>query len=519
MTKKNIELITISLLILYSIYCSLVIGPSWDEFYHYKNGENIFKYIFSFGSREYTSANFKFHFGLYDFLATFFSKNFTSNYIVQSHHIFNLIFSILSVFGVYQVSKILFNRAVGKIAFIICFLNPIYFGHFSINPKDTIIAFCYIWIFCISIKYLLTQNNNKYLFYLILLISLGLSIRLTFIATLVPIFIIIIVNIFFKNEFIIKKLIKLLRDLFLIIVFSFIITILFWPDTHSNLINLPFIYIKNYFILFMKSDFGLPVGLFNGEFYEVSKTPFNYIFVSFFYKMPIYLLFSIFLLPLLFIDKNFFFSNKIKKINILFLLLQIIFPVLLIFLFKPGITDGIRYFLYFIPLISILSALSIHYLFSSRYKIIKVIISFLFIINIFIFFKLTPYQYIYSNNLNGKFSNYFNKYEIDYWGVSIKELLSKAKNDKIFKINKSYRIATCGVNTQIVKYYLDRDFIFEYKFVNSNETYDYIIFVNRVYNEKDNLDLNNVKTCYSNFFKNDIVTIERNGLPIAFISN
>ena len=75
----------------------------------------------------------------------------------------------------------------------------------------------------------------------------------------------------------------------------FIITILFWPDTHSNLINLPFIYIKNYFILFMKSDFGLPVGLFNGEFYEVSKTPFNYIFVSFFYKMPIYLLFSIFL--------------------------------------------------------------------------------------------------------------------------------------------------------------------------------------------------------------------------------
>ena len=126
MTKKNIELVTISLLILYSIYCSIIIGPSWDEFYHYKNGENIFKYIFSFGSREYVSANFKFHFGLYDFLATFFSKNFTSNYIIESHHIFNLIFSILSVFGVYQISKILFNRAVAKIAFVVCFLNPIY---------------------------------------------------------------------------------------------------------------------------------------------------------------------------------------------------------------------------------------------------------------------------------------------------------------------------------------------------------------------------------------------------------
>ena len=321
MTKKNIELVTISLLILYSIYCSIIIGPSWDEFYHYKNGENIFKYIFSFGSREYVSANFKFHFGLYDFLATFFSKNFTSNYIIESHHIFNLIFSILSVFGVYQISKILFNRAVAKIAFVVCFLNPIYFGHFSINPKDTIIAFCYIWIFCISIKYLINQNNSKYLFYLTILLSLGLSIRLTFIATLVPIFLFILIDIYFKKKFNTTNVIKLLRDLFLIIVFSYIITILFWPDTHSNLISLPLIYIKNYFVLFMNSDFGIPIGLFNGEFYKIINTPLNYIFVSFFYKMPIYLLLSLFLLPLLFFDKKFINLKKISKKNLFYLLL------------------------------------------------------------------------------------------------------------------------------------------------------------------------------------------------------
>jgi len=75
-SKKKIELIILGSLILYSFYCALIIGPSWDEFYHYKNGDNIFNYIFSFGTREYHSANFKFHFGLYDFLASFFSKNF-----------------------------------------------------------------------------------------------------------------------------------------------------------------------------------------------------------------------------------------------------------------------------------------------------------------------------------------------------------------------------------------------------------------------------------------------------------
>ena len=77
MPKKKIELIILGSLILYSLYCSLIVGPSWDEFYHYKNGENIFKYIFSFGTRDYNSANFIYHFGLYDFLSTFFAKNFT----------------------------------------------------------------------------------------------------------------------------------------------------------------------------------------------------------------------------------------------------------------------------------------------------------------------------------------------------------------------------------------------------------------------------------------------------------
>ena len=32
-------------------------------------------------------------------------------------------------------------------------------------------------------------------------------------------------------------------------------------------------------------------------------------------------------------------------------------------------------------------------------------------------------------------------------------------------------------------------------------------------------DLNNARTCYDNFFRSDIIKVERNGLPIAFISN
>jgi hypothetical protein len=143
----------------------------------------------------------------------------------------------------------------------------------------------------------------------------------------------------------------------------------------------------------------------------------------------------------------------------------------------------------------------------------------LFLYNIFIFFKLTPYQYTFINNLNGKFSSNLNKFENDYWGTSIKELLSKSKKNNIFNEQKVYRIATCGLNSDIIKYYFNKNFKIEYKFVNTSEKYDYIIFINKIDTSLGNVSLENNKTCYNQFFNNEIVTIERNGLPIAFISN
>ena len=269
----------------------------------------------------------------------------------------------------------------------------------------------------------------------------------------------------------------------------------------------------------MNSSFGLPIGLLNGDFYLTSNTPKSYLFTLLLYKFPIYVLFSFFFIPFIFFNKKIIKNKNIKFINFCYLLLQIIFPLIIIILIKPGLNDGFRYFLYLIPLFMILSSIGIYYLFTLRFILFKIIIIFLFIFNIFIFLKLTPYQYIFVNNLNGKFSNNLNKFENDYWGTSIKELLLKAKKNSFFEENKIYHISTCGVNNQIIKYYLNKEFNFEYKFVNSNEMYDYMIFVNRVDTTLNKVNLNNANTCYDNFFRSDIIKVERNGLPIAFISN
>ena len=524
MTKKKIELLVIFLILTYSIYCSLIIGPSYDELFHYRNGEKLFNYIFSLGRREYVDTIYLYHFGLYDFLGSFFAKNFPSNYIVESHHILNLIFSTLSIFGIYQVSKKLFNIKIAKIAFLICFINPIYFGHFSINPKDTIIAFSYIWIFYLSLKYVEKQKSLNirvnYVFYLTLLIALGLSIRLTFIFFLVPIFIVLLSEIIIKRKKLTFSFKKLFFDLFLIFLFSFIITIFFWPDTHADLFKLPFVFIKNYFISFFGSNFGLPLGLINGEFYQTQNTPKNYVFIFLLYKMPLYIILSLFFLPFFMLNKNFLIKEFSFYKNLIYIFIQIFFPIFLILITGTALSDGIRYILYIIPFVCLIASISIFYIFNLNhifYKFLKLIFIFLFIYNFVIFLSLTPYQYTFINNLNGKFTNNLNKFENDYWGASIKELLANAKDKNIFAIKKNYKIATCGLHSSIVKFYLNKDFNIKYKFVNNNEEYDYIFFINRVYITTNNIS--DPQTCYNKFNNKNIVNVIRNGLPIAFISN
>ena len=46
------------------------------------------------------------------------------------------------------------------------------------------------------------------------------------------------------------------------------------------------------------------------------------------------------------------------------------------------------------------------------YKFLKFLFVLLFMYNFIIFLILTPYQYTFINNLNGKFSNNLNKFEM-----------------------------------------------------------------------------------------------------------
>ena len=157
---KRIERYFLFILIIFSVYCSLILGMSWDEPYHYHVGKTRLKYFFSFGKYEFPSWDLQsfyiYYSGFYDTLSAFISQTIPIKYEVYVHHIINLFFSLLTIFGISKITERLFNKKVSKIVFLISFLNPIFFGHMSINPKDTIIDFANVWTHYFIIIYLQT---------------------------------------------------------------------------------------------------------------------------------------------------------------------------------------------------------------------------------------------------------------------------------------------------------------------------------------------------------------------------
>ena len=146
MSKKKKYNPLIVLLIIFSIYCSLTIGQSLDEEYYLILGKNTLDYLLSLGNVNNDIAYGEYFSTTYWSLLYAVTEIFPSKYTTEITHLVSLYFSLATIFGIGKVCSELFNKKVGKIVFLLLFFYPIFFGHMSINNKDTILAFSHVWI-------------------------------------------------------------------------------------------------------------------------------------------------------------------------------------------------------------------------------------------------------------------------------------------------------------------------------------------------------------------------------------
>ena len=520
MNQKNYSYISTSiivLLLILSLYNSTIIGLSWDETFHHINGKLRFEYLVSFGNFEkYNFLNNKYYPGLYDTLLFAVSKLITNifgiNIIVQSSHIVNWFFSILSLIGLYLTIKKVFSKNIAKITVILTFLNPFFFGHMSVNQKDNIIFFSLIWFSYFFIKYIKKFNYKRMrpLLFSVFFLSFGLGVRLSFGIIILPLIISGLVYIFIKNDNNLNCLKKLFIDLIIGLSIVVVILTIFWPQLFNGEIQIYEI-IKS--TLSWKG--GPKLGLINGTFYETSNTPATYFFSFLKNNYPLFLSLLLILSYIIIFTKKISFFLEINNFKKKFVILNslLIFPIMISIIFNAKIYDGIRLFLFLVPILSTISSLSLIYLFdtikiSNISKTLLLLTSVLFILFITRFVSLNPYQYSYVNYFSHPvFSKSINKFEHDYWATSLKELFEniviKFNQDELSKM----KIGICGINSLSHGYYFKK---YLQKNISPDSKATHIIMINRAsFNPKFK------ETCFTKYEGSDIVSVKRLNLILS----
>ena len=513
MSKSN-KNILFGVLILFAAYCSISIGLSWDELTLSNQGKIALSYLLSLGTIEPDEVfRREFYSPIYYALRYLFIQIFPVSYHIEAGHVVNLAVSIAAVIGLKKLCTFLFNKKVGMFAFLILFFFPAFFGHMGFNSKDTVVAFCHIWIFYLTLKYV-KSHKSKYLYFVGILAAIGTGINLFFLGSLIPLFIFLIVELFLLKKINTRKipLKKLLKETLFAFLIFYSILILFWIDTHPNILMLPIKFFSDW--AFSDLWRGYPFMLLNGEYYNYSEIPKSYLLINILFRSPEYLLFCYFVFIFLLIGSRDFFNLKISSFNykLILILSMVLYPFLLLYFTPFSIYDGLRHVLWILPYLCIVPALAIFYIFENINLIkVKVISSFLLIlISYFIynFLMTTPYQYTYLNILAGGKKNHYNKFENDYWGGSVKELIRKVDLPK----NTDFKFAVCGVSKAAPEFYLKKFGYTNFSMGNENNS-EYIIMTNRTTIDKNN----KLTNCFNKFRGENIFKVSRNNVDLSVI--
>ena len=351
--------------------------------------------------------------------------------LLSKHFVVFLIFSASSIFFFLIFLKITKNKNLSLLACVIYLLYPYLFGHAQFNPKD--IPFLSFWLIntYLSLKifedlYFKKQINFKSIVFLSFFTAFLISIRIVGFLIFIQYLISLLIY-FEKTKITFLKFLKLNYKnliIFLISILSFVIFFnpIFWHNPLEIINSIKWM-----------GKYPQNIGtLTNGSLMYSLNLPSSYYFIWLFFKLPILIIIGYCLFPLV--------ESKIFKDDIVTLYYgtaTITAPIIVvIFILKDvALYDELRHLLFIFPLIFITSLSNLFYFFKEKiFKYLSILLIAFFISeNI----NLNPYQYTWLNSF-AKLNKIEKNFEVDYWGLSNKNIQKKIieyVNDK--KLSKS----------------------------------------------------------------------------------
>jgi len=434
-------------LLFYLLFCLFTFrdyGVAWDEYDVYSRGGALFHYLLGGGwDPSYFLVNDGKADGwvLYDYWYPMLLFLFNRGFSMEYFHWLNLLFASLVFISAYELLYSAYRNPILALQGpLFLFLMPRFTGHLPFTPRDT--AFAVTYFAALAALYFLRAKTGA-----VKILVLGLLFGMAQASRMVGLSLYLVWLLFYWYEWQLdnalwrhkpesrKRHIRFAVDFVSTLALSLLFMAATWP------------YLAHGFF----PRFGELLGaasrfpwtgqfLFNGRMVSATDLPWTYLPVWVLVSTPSFILFFLAATP--------FVVKKLPQNRLLvFFGLALAVNLALILTLKPVVYLGMRHFLYLLPILGLLAALSAsEFLLRIRSRVVFWVVSVLILANLGgtarQMAKLHPYEYVYFNEFTGKLPGAFGKFEIEDRGSAAKEAVEWLKKNRFTDPQATYHVAS-----------------------------------------------------------------------------
>jgi hypothetical protein len=437
-------------------------GVTWDEDAHNWYGNFVLDYYVSF----FTDRSALHWRDLYNYGAIFDTAAAALNRVspigtYETRHLLNALVGVLGLAGCYKLGHAVGGARVGFLATLFLLLTPNYYGQMFNNPKDIPFAVGVVWATYYMVRLVPALPRPP----LVLLAKLGLAIGMTMGVRIGGLLLFCYLGFLLALDggwrtIAARRPVLLLetawtaflRVLLPILLFAYPVMLVFWPWGQTDPIENPL----RALAFFSHQNFPFST-LFAGRFVPASNLPWTYLPAHIALALPELILVLLLCTPMLGFAALMQGQKRITREKVLVHLMLgvgIIFPVAFAIAIKAVLFDGMRHFIFVLPLVAVAAALVASHgltrLERSRYrKPIYAVIALYGLAHISIMIMLHPDQYVYYNSFVGGVAGAEQKFKLDYWANSYAEAVQgledylRAAYGPDFE-EREFTVAVCG---------------------------------------------------------------------------
>ena len=454
-------------------------GTTWDENFHITYGAAIVDYFESGGSNDLAltyRSNF-FYGGAFDFLGSIVME-YGPWRAYHGWHLTIFVVAIFGYLGVWRLGRLVGGPAAGFFSLCALILHPVFVGHSFNNPKDLPFAVGYVWaiygtIWVVSTYPRITQRR---LLGLGFLIGLAMCVRIAGLLTLGYCVAALAAALVVRHlaapaaRSRVAEFQRLVSHLLMVTATAWITMVALWPWALQDPIRRPFVVLKR-MTHFAHHDRKMP---FAGETIRISDDTPEYLLHYFGLKTPEFIvaLCAIGLVVVVFKLLRMRRGSAQRNIHTLshaLLWTSLLFPPTYAIAKGSNLYDGLRHFLFLLPVMAVLTGLTaaelLRFAVSLQNRLSRRVATTAVSATLVGFgawhthllVHLHPHHSVYFNAAGGGIEAAYENYDLDYYAASYNDasrLLQRTLwlRDRSYYLNNPVVMKGCWVAAAVHEY-------------------------------------------------------------------